>query len=107
MPIIFLKLRKIGTKHKALASILYEESRVKERKYQMHARKVLFLIVLLGLLLAGCQPDEPDYPCTTPAANPDPAYPVDGGDDKYIFGEDAILPGSSPGESRWLPSRWL
>jgi len=57
----------------------------------MHARKVLFLIVLLGLLLAGCQPDESDYPCTTPAANPDPAYPVDGGDDKYIYGEDAIV----------------
>ncbi len=57
----------------------------------MHARNVLFVLILLSLLLAGCQPDEPYYPRTTPGADPDPAYPVDGGEEKYIYGEDAIV----------------
>lgn len=89
MLIIFRKMIVIGTKHKALSSVNYEESRMKERKYLMRPRIVLFMLVLVSLLITGCLPDEPDYPCVTPPANPDPAYPVD--DDKYIYGEDAII----------------
>ena len=56
----------------------------------MRARLVL-LILVVTLLIAACQPNEPDYPCTTPGVDQEPGYPVDDEDGGYLYGEDAII----------------
>jgi hypothetical protein len=57
----------------------------------MRARIVFFIFVIVGLLIAACQPVEPNYPSATPGADLEPAYPVDDKNGDYLYGEDAIV----------------
>jgi len=59
----------------------------------MIARNAFYVLcVLAGLLLSACQPAiSPDEPVMPPTDNPTRPYPVDEGDEKFLYGQDATV----------------
>ena len=59
----------------------------------MIARNAFYVLcILAGLLLSACQPAiSPDEPVMPPTDNPPRPYPVDEGDEKFLYGQDAVV----------------